>query len=166
MSTKCCYRVDGKVQEETYHTGKKITHVDTRPCSKNIAVLLRVDYSGLALHRTRENRFFDVFGFCQLHGEMLVKDPALWGYDPNNRMHGSRVRNLRGDIRAVSVVDTAEDPKELAKTEDKIRLMVSVKSDIRRLMSQRNTSRLSIDDWRVIFGECIDDHVVEEVMES
>jgi hypothetical protein len=66
----------------------------------------------------------------------------------------------------VTVVPASEvpDPKTLAKAEDKERRLVSVKSDIKRLMYQKNTSGFSLDDWRKIFGDCVDEFVVERIM--
>jgi hypothetical protein len=166
VSTKCCYRVDGRVSEyKDAVTGVVTKHIHTRNCGKDISILLRVDYSGLVQYRQREGRYHDIFGFCKAHGEEMSKSPKAWGgKQPHNGDH--RVRNLRGDVQSISVVVDVPDPKEMARQEDKIRRMVSVKSDIKRIMGQRNTENLSMDDWRTIFGDCIDELVVEGVMES
>src|SRR5512135_840601 len=91
-----------------------------------------------------------------------------WKHDEKNYGRHDAIRGLRGHLKLVTRVDPSEvpNPKELALREDKLRKMASVKSDLKRIMSQRNTEKLTLDDWRTIFDETIDEFVVEGVMLS
>ena len=168
MSTKCSYRVDGKDMMTDWDSkGQQVKVPKKRPCGKEPKVFIRVDYDELIHWYRKEGKFHDVFGFCPEHGALLAEGPARWNKKIGNYRH-ELVSRLRGNVKTVSVLDAAEidDPKEMAKREDKLRHMTAIKGNIKRLMGQRNTSKLTLDDWEQVFDECRDEYAVESVMES
>jgi hypothetical protein len=164
MSTKCIFRVLQSVKEHKTTNGQTITNEKTRVCGRDVSVFLRIEYSELYIHHARDGKFYDVFGFCPEHGEAINTHPEKLG----SRYAAGSIHGIRGSVKAVSLVDMAEvqDPKALSRLEDKLRLMAGVKGNIKRLMGQRNTRKLSVDDWRQICEEAIDEFTVESVMNS
>ena len=152
MSTKCIYRVLQSKSEKT------------RVCGKDVSIFLRVEYDELYIQHARDGKFYDVFGFCPEHGNRLHAHPHEMG----SRHAAGSIRGMRGTVKAISLVDSAEiqDPKALSRLEDKLRLMAGIKGNIKRLMGQRNTRRLSVDDWRQICEDALDEFTVESVMNS
>ena len=75
---------------------------------------------------------------------------------------------LRGYIDFVSVVppEEMENPKLVAVRENKLRHMNSVKGSIKRMMGQENTKKFSLDDWRIMFEESLEEFVVQGVMDA
>jgi len=128
-------------------------------------MFLRVEYSELAYYREGEGKYKDIFGFCQEHGEFMAVDAKLWLELSKRR---PRVYGLRGTVKSVDVVDPSEipDPKELGRQEERLRTMAACKSDFKRRMNQKNTEKLRVEDWRILFEECLDEWVVEAVHNS
>ena len=139
MSTKCSFRVD----VVSNNPGAK-----KRPCGKEQKIFLRFEYSKLHHYREREGRFFDCYGFCSEHGEFVLDNQDLLCSTgaANADIYNHRIINgLRGDVKSVLVIDSSEigDPIQHARNESRLRRMASVKGDIKRIMSQRNTASLS-----------------------
>ncbi len=161
MSTKCCFVVEGKPKKVNSISGP-FDRARTRPCGKNINIVLRVEYSVLSGYHIRENLFHDFLGFCKEHGEFILSDDSA---EVLKRNQGHR---LRGVIMSVTEVNHSDIPdiKYFAEGATKARWMAGVKADIKRIMSQRNTRHMSMDDWRTIFTQAVDEITVEQVMES
>jgi hypothetical protein len=160
--------VNGKeFQTEYDKNGQQVKVPKKRPCGKNPKVFFRVDYEEIHHHHRREGKSQDVFGFCPEHAEILAEGPARWSR-PNPSYRREIVNGLRGIVKSITALDPSEvpDPVALSKREDTLRLMAAVKGDIKRRMCQRSTEKLSLDDWRDLFEECINEHCVEQVMLS
>jgi hypothetical protein len=161
VSTKCGFRVPGKPKTRQIGYGPATVTQTERVCGKNVETFVRVEYSELSVPYVRDGKFYDVFGFCTLHGKKMLT-PEAWG------LYDCPLRGVRGVVKTALLLDPSEvpDPIVFAKLEGKLRLMASCKSDIKRHMGLNNTSSLTPDDWRQIFAEALDEYVVEGVMES
>jgi hypothetical protein len=169
MSTKCPFKIYWKAPKKVYpgRPAPRIPEMETksRNCGKDPKILIRVDYTELFPYRAREGRFHDIFGFCEEHGNFLGKGKEAWKDDSNGN---PPARCLRGRIDFVSIVppEEMEDPKLVAIRENKQRRMNSVKSSVKRMMAQENAKVFSLDDWRIMFEESIEEFIVSGVMEA
>ena len=173
MSTKCPFKI---YYERPRHVKKQImtafgtrtvpsTEMDLkrRSCGKDPSVLLRVDYEDLHHYHKRTGSYHDVFGFCKKHGDILAVGPGPWEDD------GARLRSvlcLRGKIATVTVVESTENPKEIAVKENRIRQLDSIKSQIKRIMSQSNTKTFTPEEWRTIVEAAISEYTTEMVHDA
>lgn len=134
-------------------------------CGRKPAVYVRVHYAELSHYRRGEGKFDDVFGLCCDHAHMAHE--ALPWNRGEDRWRPGAASGLRGTVERVEVVQM--DASLLAAEADrdkKLRLMASAKADFKRKMGQVSTQKLSVDDWRQVFDECVEEWVAEGVMES
>jgi putative NIF3 family GTP cyclohydrolase 1 type 2 len=142
-----------------------------RNCNCDAVVLYRVEYSALHPYRSRENKFFDLVGICRSHADKFA-DPKEW-YSPDSWQAARKkaVNGLRGRVSAVSVVETGEfshhqDVERLYREDERRKIAAGFKQAIKRMMGQRSSSKLTTEDWTELFGECMEEFVVEQVMDS
>lgn len=138
-----------------------------RPCGCDAKVLYRVDYSSLFLHRSKENKFFDMFGICEKHIAGFSKVEA-W-FSPRNwkDQRQKTVNGLRGIVEAVSQVEMSSDLMESVYRRDEIqKISAGFKSTIKIMMGRKNASKLQTEDWALLFEESIQEFIVEEIHSS
>jgi len=136
-------------------------------CGRRPAVFLRAFYRELSAYRQREGKYDDVFGLCHEHGAVLAYDPSAWNRSAAGHRGERAVSGLRGVVDRVEAVDVSSlDVASMAREEANLRIMASVKSDFKRKMCQRSTEPLTVDHWRQLFDECLQEWVAESVMES
>jgi len=143
----------------------------TRVCNCDVTGLdgsafYKVEYSDLFYHHERSGKYEDVVGICSKHAADFAK-AARWiprkSYNVEGTVHG-----LRGNVRSVTVIEGLL-PSQLEsqfRTNERMNTAAGCKSTIKRMMGQKNTAKLTIDDWETLFEECIREFTVERVMES
>jgi len=136
-------------------------------CGCKVAALVRVHYKELSRHRRGEGKYDDVFGLCLKHLAALSEDAGAWNRGGDHWRPGA-VSGLRGLVERVDVdVPLGELSAGLAaKNDQALRVMASFKAEFKRKMRQRNAVKLSVDNWRQLFEEIVDEWVAEEVMDS
>ena len=140
-----------------------------RRCGKKSHTVFRVGYSEL---KWNNYKFDDMFGICSHHLERF-QDVNAWNVklpaNPNNTWSFSVISKLRGTVGSLEVIDSAgsaEDKQKLIK-ENRTETKVSdIKASLKKLMDQGNTKMLSVDDWRRIFDESLNEWVVGGVQNS
>lgn len=140
-----------------------------RRCGKKSHTVFRVEYSELKWHN---DKFDDAFGICSHHlerfqnvNEWNIRLPANPN-KPNKTWSFSVISKLRGKVASLQVVGSAEDGQKLVK-ENKLDGKISdLKASLKKLMNQGNTSMLSVDDWRRVFDESLNEWVVGGVQDS
>jgi hypothetical protein len=134
-------------------------------CGCKPVVYVRVHYAELSHYRRGEGKYDDVFGLCGSHAAM--SGSALPWNRGEDRWRPGAVSGLRGTVERVEVVEMDASLLESeARRDKKLRLMASAKADFKRKMRQVSTQGLSVDDWRQVFEECVEEFVAESVMES
>ena len=146
-------------------TGERIVpKKKTLICGRKPEVFLRAFYRELIHYRRDEGKHDDLFGLCREHGSAF-SGVAAWARSA--RDHRGSVSGLRGVVERIEVVSPDEvDVAALARQDQAMRTMAAVKSDFKRKMRQRSTERLTVDHWRQLMEECIEEWVTESVMES
>jgi len=140
-------------------------------CGCKVAALVRVHYRELSRYRRGEGKYDDVFGLCLRHLAALSEDAGAWNVGGDHWRPGA-VSGLRGLVERVEVrvptdaLGGAVSAETAAKNDKALRVMASFKADFKRKMRQSNASFLSVDNWRQLFGEIVDEWVAEEVMDS
>lgn len=144
-----------------------------RRCGKKSHTVFRIEYSELRWHN---DKFDDTFGICSHHLERF-QDVNAWNVklpaNPNASQNGpsptwsfSVISKLRGTVSSLEVIGSAEDEQKLVK-ENRTETKVSdIKASLKKLMDQGNTKMLSVDDWRRIFDESLNEWVVGGVQNS
>ena len=146
----------------------KVKKEKTMICGRKPEFFVRAFYKELHQYRKGEGKYEDLFCLCADHGPVLAADVAAWNSAGQSRWSGDRaVSGLRGLVERVEVVPPGEVAfASMAREDRDLRVMASVKSDFKRKMRQSNTSKLSVDQWRRVFEECVEEWLVEGVMES
>ena len=136
-----------------------------RPCGCASRTFFRVEYATLHPYRSREAKFSDIYGFCADH-EKAFADVKL--YNTQNRWGRSAfVYGLRGVVREVTLItDPGFNPEKDVKEDGQRKLAAGFKATIKKMMGQRNSRSLTLEDWKLAFDECLDEFVVEVVMDS
>lgn len=134
-------------------------------CGRKVEIYVRAFYKELHPYRQKEGKFDDLFGVCCGHGPKLM-DVAAWE-GMKHDWHRGVLSGLRGIVERVEMVPMSEgDLAALAKQDEMLRLMAMCKQDFKRKMNQTNVAKLTVDHWRQVFEECIEEFVAEQVMES
>lgn len=81
--------------------------------------------------------------------------------------HSGMASGLRGHVASVRVAEVAGTAMAgVVRREAAERTIAFIKKDLKRKMRQENAKHLSIDDWRRMYAEIVDEFVAEEVMSS
>jgi hypothetical protein len=155
----------GQMQQQA--TGQNIVPTKkTVVCGKKQEIFVRVHYKDLKHYHRRSGKFDDVFGLCRDHTS-LAHDVKIWQKSDRgiHEWHGGACSGIRGVVDRVEVVQ-GMDPAVLARQDKTLRVMATAKSNFKRIMVQDNVSSLSVDNWRQLMEECIEEWVTEGVMNS
>ena len=137
-------------------------------CGRNAVRFVRATYTELRHYRQGEAKFDDVFGFCKEHLK-FTEDVKYWKPIRRANMNfvESPVFGVRGDVGSIVVIEASlRDLEAEFRLDEKRRIMAAVKSDIKRKMCQRNTCKLTMEDWLTLCEEAIQEYTVESVMDS
>jgi len=130
-------------------------------CSCKVVGFVRVQYASLTAYRSGESKYDDIFGLCREHLALLSSSPAPW----NRKVHW-QIGAVSGQRGRVEVVEPAQVEVKDARRDAVLRIMTAFKSEVKRKMRQSNAKDLSVEDWRQLLSEAVDEWVTEEVMNS
>ena len=72
----------------------------------------------------------------------------------------------RASVEYEKAVDPGFNPEKDVKEDGQRKLAAGFKATIKKMMGQRNSRSLTLEDWKLAFDECLDEFVVEVVMDS
>jgi hypothetical protein len=136
-------------------------------CGRKAEVYLRAHYKELDRYRKKEGKYNDLFGLCSQHGSEFASNADAWNRGICAWRSNQALSGLRGLVERVEMVHMNEEDLLAVAEQDKIlRLMAMCKKDFKRKMSQSGVSKLTVDHWRQVFDECIEEFVAEGIMDS
>ena len=153
------------VEREPLASGVPVTkRTVTKCCPKTAKRFFKVKYSSFLEYRKHETKTDDVFGLCEECASDAL-DPAWWSKKIDQYYRS--VKDLRGVVASVEEVQADKKIMEQSYAEErKAVAMDGVKADFLRKMRQKNTASFTLEDWRQIFDQALDDFVVFEVQEA
>ena len=120
-------------------------------------------YKDLFSYRDGESKYTDIFGLCALH-QPMANDVALW-HTPPKAYRGGAVSGIRGYVTSINIV-TDSDPNKVRLLDKELTLMAGVKREFKMKMGLPSLSSLSIDQWRLLMEEALDEFIIEHVSGS
>lgn len=150
------YKKDASGKYERVQVGVK---QQRRLCAKRAVAFVRLEYAELRPHHEGSGQYHDVFPFCADCWAKLRPQ----GIGPFTRW--GEVNGVRGTPKSVAEVPAGDVPAAQVTT-PRLRAIMGHKANIKRLMRQRNSESVTLDDWRKLLSEVVDEFVVEEVMRS
>lgn len=137
-----------------------------KPCRRKVTSHFRVTYSealpDFIGHRPKE----DVFGLCAKHAkEFLQAGLERWQLQPRpeNAEPWIRIAPVVQDQRGI--IDSAVQCLP-SRGDRKPRVRDHFRCSLKLLLNQEGASILDSDDWREIFDDALNEHVVRKVMSS
>jgi hypothetical protein len=180
---KCVARIPGKFQQKTWTQTANLPAAQSgtvevmrpRLCAKRATRFASVRYSELHYHMRREAKFEEVIPLCEECWARLGPGGAASfnaTFDTffkvpsknNPGYYGSTIHRLRGTVGSVALLD--EPPREGAVLTRTMKELLGIKANLKRIMSQKNVAFATPDQWRQVFEEALDEHVVGEVLDS
>lgn len=144
----------------------KVPKETTTVCYNQARQFFHVTYGELNYYRKNETSYEDTFGLCNECAEGM-QEVAKWMPAPNaDYSRAGSVVGVRGIVKKVEIVAEPASFEGEYLERQKHRLMEEVKADFMRKMQQKNTSILSLDDWRAVFDKALEDFVVLGVQNS
>lgn len=138
-------------------------------CGKKAVVVLRANYSELHPHLRGESKYYDVFGLCKEHGHDFAMDERCWQRKPSkpNGVGYSNISGLRGIVISVEIIPMdGIDLKAFLREDEDQRTITSLKRELLNKMRQGNTSHLTLEHWRQVFEESLQEFIIEKVQDS
>lgn len=147
------------VVENGHYKTARVKKEKLRLCAKTATTFVKAEYSDLFTQR--ESKFDDVFPFCGACWDRVRKmglaafNRQKWGDD------GRIVNMVRGTVKSFDLTDSPDGIMDA-----KARRLLGLKADLKRIMCQKNSGGLTLDDWRKVFQDAMDEFVVEETLRS
>jgi hypothetical protein len=155
ISGSCILDKNNKPIQDGYRDIQKL-----RPCAKKASVVVHVKYSELFSYLRLESNLDDHFAFCDKCWER-IRPQGLAAF--NDGVFNRFMNGVRGVAKSVEVSDPSSVPTI---SDPKSRRLLRTKASIKKMMIQDNSRNITLDEWRQIFKEALEEHVIEGVLES
>lgn len=140
------------------HTWKSKT-----TCPKSARTFYRVTYDkdGMTEYHARMSQKDSVLGFCPDHAPRFSRMQGYVYGDWESR----NVRDLLGPVTSVEVIDAA-DGAALFEDDGLQKQMAAIRSQVARMMGQKNNANLDPDAWQGLFEELVREFTVRWVLKQ
>lgn len=176
---KCAGRVPGNFKQKKWDPLAFMVsgHTEVRRprlCAKRATRFVDVSFSELKYHMKREAKFDDVIPLCEEcwarlgPGVPASLNATFVSFFPDgtkaSQYFGQAVQGLRGTVGKAVLLD--EPPPVGAVLTKEMKELLGIKANLKRIMSQKNVAFCTPDQWRRVFEDALDEHVVGEVLDS